>query len=79
VFVEDSDVKAMLEQSHNARNKQDVAWRQFITLLEYKAELYGTHVEQVEARGTTKECAPCGEENSKTHLGQGALVALVGV
>ena len=32
------------EQSHNTRNKQDAAWRQFITLLEYKAELYGSHV-----------------------------------
>jgi putative transposase len=55
----------MLEQSHNARNKQDAAWRQFITLLEYKAELYGTHVVQVEARGTTKECASCGVETAK--------------
>jgi putative transposase len=26
VFVEDLDVKGMLEQSHNARNKQDAAW-----------------------------------------------------
>ncbi len=65
VFVEDLDVKGMLEQSHNARNKQDAAWRQFITLLEYKAKLYGTHVVQVEARGTTKECARCGVETAK--------------
>jgi putative transposase len=65
VFVEDLDVKGMLEQSHNARNKQDAAWRQFITLLEYKADLYGCHVVQVEARGTTKECASCGVETAK--------------
>ncbi len=65
VFVEDLDVKPMLEDSHNARNKQDAAWRQFITLLEYKAELYGVHVEQVEPRGTTKECASCGVETAK--------------
>ena len=65
VFVEDLNVKRMLEQSHNARNKQDAAWRQFITLLEYKAELYGTHVVQVEARGTTKERARCGVETAK--------------
>ena len=65
VFVEDLEVKEMLEQSHNARNKQDAAWRQFITLLEYKAELYGTHVVQLEARGTTKECASCGVETAK--------------
>ena len=65
VFVENLDVRGMLEQSHNARNKQDAAWRQFITLLEYKADLYGCHVVQVEARGTTKECASCGVETAK--------------
>ncbi|WP_302082159.1 RNA-guided endonuclease InsQ/TnpB family protein [Salinibaculum rarum] len=65
ILVEDLDVKEMLEQSHNARNKQDAAWRQFITLLEYKAELYGTHVVQVEASGTTKKCASCGVETEK--------------
>lgn len=65
VFVEDLNVSGMLQQEGNARNKQDAAWRQFITLLEYKAELYGTHVEQVEPRGTTKECAECGVEVEK--------------
>jgi putative transposase len=65
VFVEDLDVKGMLEQSHNARNKQDAAWRQFIALLEYKADLYGCHVVQVEAEGTTRECASCGVETAK--------------
>ncbi|KAB7516513.1 transposase, partial [Halosegnis rubeus] len=49
----------------NAQNKQDAAWRQFITLLEYKADLYGCHVKQVEARGTTTECASCGVETAK--------------
>jgi putative transposase len=65
VFVEDLNVEGMLKQSHNAQNKQDAAWRQFITLLEYKADLYGCHVKQVEARGTTTECASCGVETAK--------------
>jgi putative transposase len=65
VFVEDLDVAGMLQGDGNARNKQDAAWRQFITLLEYKADLHGTHVVQVEARGTTKECAKCGVETAK--------------
>jgi len=63
--VEDLDVKEMMEQSHNARNKQDAAWRQFIQLLEYKADLYGCHLVQVEAAGTTKECAACSVEVEK--------------
>jgi len=65
VFVEDLNVQSMLQGDGNARNKQDGAWRQFITLLEYKADLHGTHVVQVEARGTTKECASCGVETAK--------------
>ena len=65
VFVKVLNVKGMLKQSNNARNKQDAAWRQLITLLEYKADLYGCHVVQVEAEGTTKECASCGVETVK--------------
>jgi len=65
VFVENLDVAGMLQSDGNARNKQDAAWRQFITLLEYKADLHGTHVVQVDARGTTRECASCGVETAK--------------
>ncbi|XGI83831.1 RNA-guided endonuclease InsQ/TnpB family protein [Halorutilales archaeon Cl-col2-1] len=65
VFVEDLNVDEMLQGDENARNKQDAAWRQFITLLEYKGDLYGTHVVQVDARGTTKECASCGVDTAK--------------
>ncbi|WP_254533708.1 RNA-guided endonuclease InsQ/TnpB family protein [Natrinema gelatinilyticum] len=65
VFVEDLNVQSMLQGDGNARNKHDAAWRQFITLLEYKGDLYGCHVVQVEARRTTKECAQCGVETAK--------------
>jgi putative transposase len=65
VFVEDLDLAGMLRGGGNARNKQDAAWRQFITLHEYKADLYGCHVVQVETEGTTKECARCGVETAK--------------
>ncbi|QZA89058.1 transposase [Salinarchaeum sp. IM2453] len=65
VAVEDLDVKPMLETSQNAKNKQDAAWSQFIELLEYKADLHGTHVEKVKPGGTTKECAVCGVETAK--------------
>jgi putative transposase len=65
VAVEDLDVKPMLEGSQSAKNKQDAAWRQFITLLEYKGDLHGTYVETVEPAGTTKECNQCGVETAK--------------
>ncbi len=65
VAVEDLDVKPMLETSQSAKNKQDAAWARFIELLEYKADLHGTHVEKVKPEGTTKECACCGVETAK--------------
>jgi len=54
VAVEDLDVKPMLETSHNAKNKQDAAWSRFLDLLEYKADLRGTHVVRIEAAGRPK-------------------------
>ena len=65
VAVEDLDVKPMLETSQNAKNKQDVAWSRFLDILEYKADLYGTHVVRVGPAGTTKECSSCGVATSK--------------
>jgi len=65
VFVEDLNVSGMLQQRGNARNKQDAVWRGFIEMLEYKSDLYGTHVVQVDPAGTTKECAECGVETDK--------------
>ena len=65
VAVEGLDVKPMLETSQNAKNKQDAAWSRFIDLLEYKADLHGTHIVQVKPEGTTKECANCGVETDK--------------
>ena len=65
VFVEDLHVQSMLQGEGNAHSKQNAAWRQFIALLEYKGDLYGTHIVQVDARGTTKECAKCGTETTK--------------
>jgi putative transposase len=34
-------------------------------MLEYKGDLYGMHVIQVNPAGTTKECAECGVETEK--------------
>jgi len=65
VAVEDLDVKPMLETSQNAKNKQDAAWSRFLDLLEYKADLHGTHVVQVEPAGTTKQCSACGVATDK--------------
>ncbi len=65
VFVEDLNVKSMLESDGNARNKAEVGWRDFITVLTHHGRKNGCHVVEVEPRGTTKECAKCGVETEK--------------
>jgi len=65
VFVENLNVKRLLESSENARNKAEVGWRDFITILEHHGDKNGCHVVQVNPRGTTKECASCGVETRK--------------
>jgi putative transposase len=65
VFVEDLNVKGMLESPENARNKAEVGWRDFITILEHHGEKNACHVVQVNPRGTTKECASCGVSMDK--------------
>jgi len=59
LFIEDLDVKEMLEGDGNARNKQDVAWAQFRYVLAHAANKHGSHVVSVPAEGTTMRCAEC--------------------
>ncbi|MDR5674629.1 transposase [Halalkaliarchaeum sp. AArc-GB] len=65
VFVEDLNVKSMLEGDGNARNKHEVGWREFIGILKHHGRKHGCHVVEVEPAGTTKECASCGVETAK--------------
>ena len=65
VFVEDLNVKSMLEDSGNARNKAEVGWRDFITILKHHGRKRGCHVVDVRPEGTTKECSECGVETWK--------------
>ncbi|WP_254531279.1 RNA-guided endonuclease InsQ/TnpB family protein [Natrinema gelatinilyticum] len=65
VFVEDLNVTSLLEASGNARNKAEVGWRNFSTILKHHGRKNGCHVIEVEPSGTTKECASCGVETAK--------------
>jgi len=65
VFVEDLDVKSMLEAPGNARNKAEVGWRNFIDVLEHHGEKRGCNVVEVEPGDTTKACFECGTETEK--------------
>ncbi len=48
----------MLEDSQNAKNKEDAVWSRFVKLLEYKADLHGTHVVTIEPAGQSKSVPP---------------------
>jgi len=76
VFVEDLNVSGMLQQRGNARNKQDAAWRGFIEMLEYKSDLYGTHVVQVNPVGRPRN-APGVVSSRRSRCGCGNTVARV--
>ncbi|MFB6156314.1 MAG: RNA-guided endonuclease InsQ/TnpB family protein [Haloferacaceae archaeon] len=65
VFVEDLNVRGMLESGGNARNKAEVGWRDFISVLKHHGKKHGCHVVEVEPAGTSKECAACGVETEK--------------
>lgn len=60
VFVEDVGVRSILENSGNARNKAEVRWRDFMTILEHRGRTHGCHMVEVGPRGTTNECVSCG-------------------
>ena len=65
VALEDLNVRGMMQQNRNSRNTAHSAWRTFIEILRYKAESAGTHLVEVNPRGTTKECSNCGVETDK--------------
>ena len=65
VFVENLNIKRMLESPQNTRNTAEVGWRDFITILEHHGEKNGCHVVSVDPRGTTTECASCRIETRK--------------
>jgi len=65
VFVEDLDVKGMLEGDRNGRNVAEVGWRDFITILKHHGRKRGCHVVEVAAENTTTKCNECGVKTDK--------------
>jgi len=65
VFVEDLNVKPMLEGERNGRNTHEVGWRDFITILKHHGKKRGCHVVEVDPADTTKACNKCGVKTEK--------------
>ena len=67
--VEDLGIKNMVKNSKLAKSISDVAWGQFLTLLQYKAEWYGKNVLKIgRFVPSSKTCSCCGYRMEKLPL-----------
>lgn len=61
IGVEDLNIKGMVKNRKLSKQISDVAWGQFLSLLEYKGELYGCEIHKVERFfPSSKRCSNCG-------------------
>lgn len=60
IAAEDLKVSNLLKNHCLAGAIADAGWRKFLTMLQYKAELYGKTVVLVPPRNTTQTCSVCG-------------------
>ena len=61
IVVEDLNIKGMVKNRKLAKQISDVAWGQFLNLLEYKGELYGCEINKVDRFfPSSKRCSNCG-------------------
>uniref|UniRef100_UPI00036C1891 RNA-guided endonuclease InsQ/TnpB family protein n=2 Tax=Levilactobacillus parabrevis TaxID=357278 RepID=UPI00036C1891 len=60
VVAEELRSKNMLRNHALAMSISDVGWRTLLTMLSYKADLYGSKFLTVNPRNTTQTCSRCG-------------------
>lgn len=60
IAAEDLKVRNMMKNHHLASAIADAGWRKFLTMLQYKAALYGKTVILVPPKNTTQTCSNCG-------------------
>ena len=60
IAAEDLKVRNMTKNHHLASAIADAGWRKFLTMLQYKAALYGKTVILVLPKNTTQTCSNCG-------------------
>jgi putative transposase len=69
VAVEDLHIKGMVKNYKLAQAISDVAWGQFLTMLEYKGKLYGCEVRKLDRFfPSSKRCSKCGYIHKKLTL-----------
>lgn len=67
VIAEELRSKNMLRNHKLAMSIQDVGWRSFLSMLEYKAILYHKTFKTINPKNTTQTCSSCGHLLTGTH------------
>lgn len=60
IVLEELRSSNMLKNHHIAKAIQDVGWRKFITMVQYKCDLYDKQLITVDPKMTTQTCSACG-------------------
>ena len=61
ISCEDLNIKGMVKNRKLAKQISDVAWGQFLTLLDYKGDIYGCEIKRVDIFfPSSKRCSSCG-------------------
>lgn len=69
ICLETLNVKGMIKNHKLAQSIQDCSWSEFVRMLEYKSEWYGTNVLRIgQFEPSSKMCNCCGHINNKLTL-----------
>ncbi|WP_407410164.1 RNA-guided endonuclease InsQ/TnpB family protein [Methanobrevibacter sp.] len=61
IILEDLDIKEMFQDSNKSRKLQRIAWRKFVEMIKYKAQIYGKTFRQISRwYPSSKNCSECG-------------------
>ena len=64
IILEDLNIKGMFQNPHYSPKLQKIAWKKFIEMLKYKAEIYGKTLRQISRwYPSSKTCNNCGYYN----------------
>lgn len=68
VFIEDLDVKGLLEKKQLSKHISDASWSKFFSMLQYKADWYGKVVIKVDRYYASSKTCGCGVKNENLKL-----------